>query len=79
MPEQKDPHLMRIFFVSWAIGFGLSALFFALMIWFNLMNVGHLILHADGGYIMGIVFWVLSATLFGGVQFSLVIMGYAED
>ncbi|SEV98876.1 hypothetical protein SAMN04488515_0536 [Cognatiyoonia koreensis] len=79
MAQEKDPHLMRIFFVSWGIGFLLSALFLAMLIWFNLMNVGHLILHTEGGYIMALVFWVFTATLFGGVQFSLVIMGYAED
>lgn len=79
MPDRKDPHLMRMFFVSWGIGFVLSALFLALMIWFNLMNVGFLILNTDGGYTMALVFWVFTATLFGAVQFSLVIMGYAED
>lgn len=79
MSREKEPHLMRLFFVSWAIGFGLSALFLGLMVWFNILNLGHLLLHVQGGALMAFVFWVFAATLFGAVQFGLVIMGMAED
>lgn len=79
MRPQSNPSLMRLFFVSWGIGFGLSAIFLGLMVWFNFLNVGHLLLHVEGGALMAFVFWVIAATLFGSVQFGFVVMSMAED
>lgn len=73
------PKLIRLYIQSVAIGFGLSAVFAALMVGFDVMGLGHLILGSSSGLIALAMLIVFNGVVFSGVQFGLRIMMMAED
>ena len=79
MPDQKASDLIKLYIKSCAFGFLLAAVFVGLIIWFDVAGVGRLIMESDIGLMATVVFWVLNGIVFAGVQFSIAVMGLADD
>ncbi|MGB1034925.1 MAG: hypothetical protein ACPGVS_07865 [Primorskyibacter sp.] len=68
------PKLIRMYIIHAMIGFGLSALFVAALLYFNIANLRHLVMHTQGGGLAVGMLWVLNGTVFAGVQFGVAVM-----
>lgn len=73
------PKLIRLYIQSIAIGFALSAVFAAVMVGFDVMGLGRLILGFSTGLVALVMLVVFNGIVFSGVQFGLRIMLMAED
>ena len=73
------PKLIRLYIVNVAIGYGLSAVILAMMVWFNVANLGHLILETENGWIGGLMMFVSNGVIFAGAQFAIAVMRQASD
>lgn len=73
------PKLVRLYISQVLIGFGISAAFVAVLLWFNVANLYHLVTQTSGGTVALIALWVLNGIVFAGVQFGIAIMRMAED
>ncbi len=73
------PKLVRLYMQSVLIGFALSSTFTAVLIWQDVMGVGHLILASSVGWIAALMLFVFNGIIFAGVQFGLRVMLMAED
>lgn len=73
------PKLIRLYIQSVAIGFGLSAGFAVLMVGFDVMGIGHLILGSSSGLVALAMLIVFNGVVFSGVQFGLRVMLMAAD
>lgn len=72
------PKLIALYIRSVAIGFGLSAVFLALMLWFDVAGLRHLILGSDMGLVAAIMVFMFQGIVFAGVQFGIAIMLMAD-
>lgn len=72
------PKLVRLYITSVAIGFGLAAAFVAMLVWFDVGGLGHLVLDTTSGWIAGLMLWVSNGIIFAGTQFGIAIMNMAE-
>ena len=72
------PRLVKMYLVNVAIGFGIAALFMAILLGFDVAGLGHLVMETQQGWIAGLMLFMASGTLFAGVQFALRIMALAE-
>lgn len=73
------PRLVRLYIVNVAIGFAVSALFLAAMIWLNIANLGHLVLETPSGWIGGLMMFVSNGVIFAGAQFGIAVMRQADS
>lgn len=73
------PKLVRLYIQSVLIGFALSAVFAAGLIWLDVMGVGHLILGSSVGWIAALMLVMFNGIIFSGVQFGIRVMLMAED
>lgn len=73
------PKLIRLYIIQCAIGFGLAAVFVALLLWFNIANLWHLISTSDKGWLALLVLWISNGIVFAGVQFGIAIMRMKDD
>ena len=64
------PRIVRLYVVSALNGFGISLAFVAMIIFFNVANLRHLIGTSDIGVMATVAFWVLNGIVFSGVQFA---------
>lgn len=78
---QGLPKLVKVYFLQIAIGFGLSAVFVALLLGFNVANLRTLMLSTSGGFIAAGLLFFFNGLVFAGVQFAITIMrmGTPED
>ena len=72
------PRLVRLYIRQVAIGFGLSAVFVALLLGFNVANLRGLMLATKGGFIAGFMLFFFNGLVFAGVQFAISIMRMAD-
>lgn len=72
------PKLVRLYIVNVAIGFALSAVFLVAMVWLNIANLGHLVLHTPSGWIGGLMMFVSNGVIFAGAQFGIAVMLQAD-
>ncbi len=79
MRPQNEPNLMRLYLRHCAVGFGLSAVFVALILWRDVAGLGSLIAGSDIGWLAVFLLWFFNGTIFGSVQFAIVIMSQADD
>lgn len=79
-PEDHDalPALVRLYIQQVAIGFGLSAVFVALLLGVNVAGLRDLILTTQGGWIALFLLFFFNGLVFAGVQFAIRIMRMAE-
>ncbi|MCV6597706.1 MAG: hypothetical protein OIF40_11580 [Mangrovicoccus sp.] len=74
------PHLVRLYIRQVIIGYVLSAVFVAALLWLNVGNLWHLVTHVSVGWIAVVMLWVFNGIIFAGVQFALALpQGHGED
>lgn len=72
------PKLIALYIRSVAIGFGLSAVFLALMLGQDVAGLRHLIFGSDMGLVAAAMVFVFQGIIFAGVQFGIAIMMLAD-
>ena len=72
------PDLIRLYIRQVAIGFVISAAFVAMILWFNVANLWHLVTHDPAGPLAVLLLWMFNGIVFSGVQFGISIMRMAE-
>ena len=73
------PKLIRLYITHASIGFGLSAVFVGMLLWFDIANLWHLVSTSDKGWIAVLALWVSNGVVFGGVQFGIAVMRMKDD
>ncbi|MEQ9695425.1 hypothetical protein [Shimia sp. SDUM112013] len=73
------PKLIRLYITQVIAGFGLSAIFVGLLLYFNVANLWHLVSNTSGGTVAAFMLFMLNGIVFAGVQFSITIMRMAQD
>ena len=71
---EREPNLMRLYLRHCAVGFALSAVFGGLVLWSDVGHLGSLILGSDKGLLAVFLLWFFHGTVFGSVQFAVMIM-----
>jgi len=79
MRPANEPDLLRLYLRHCAIGFALSAVFVALILWRDVGGLGSLIARSDVGWLAVFLLWYFNGTVFGSVQFAVMVMFQAED
>ncbi len=79
MKPAHEPDLMRLYLRHCAIGFALSAVFVAMILWFDVARIGSLVAGSDVGWLAVFLLWFFHGTVFGSVQFAVTIMLNAGD
>ena len=79
MHPNKEPHLMWLYLRHCAIGFALSAVFVGLILWYDVVGLGGLIMGSDIGILAAFLLWFFHGTVFGSVQFAIVVMFMADN
>jgi hypothetical protein len=72
------PDLIRFYIRHTAIGFALAAVFVAMLLWFNVANLWHLVSHSPDGVLAVALLWMFNGIVLGGAQFGIAVMGMAE-
>ncbi len=72
------PKLVRLYIIEIIIGFVLSGVFVAVLLWQNVANLGHLVSSSDMGWIAVGMLFIANGAVFAGVQFAITIMRMAE-
>ncbi|PIE12942.1 MAG: hypothetical protein CSA70_08280 [Rhodobacterales bacterium] len=73
------PKLIRLYIVNVAIGFGISAAFVGMLLYFNIANLWHLITASDKGWLAVLILWISNGIIFAGVQFGIAVMRMKDD
>ena len=73
------PELIKLYIRNVAIGFGLAAVFVAMLLWFDTQGLWQLVSNSSSGPLAVFLLWFMHGIVFAGVQFSLVIMRMADD
>jgi len=72
------PELIKLYIKNVLIGFAVAAGFVAMLLWFNVMNLWHLVSSTDVGILAVVVLWFAHGIVFAGVQFGWAVMALAE-
>ncbi len=72
------PRLVRLYLVNIALGFALSAVFVAALIWLNVAGLGRLVAASPAGWLAAGMLFMFNGLVFAGVQFAIRIMAMAE-
>lgn len=72
------PKLVRLYIRHTIIGFVISAVFVALLLWLNVANLWHLVTHSSGGALAVFLLWLFNGIVFSGVQFGIAVMRMAD-
>lgn len=72
------PELVRLYIRQVAIGFGIAAVFVALLLWFNVANLRHLVFASSDGLLALFLLFFFNGIVFAGVQFGIAVMRMAE-
>ncbi len=73
------PHQVRDILVQTAIGFALAALFVAMLLWFNIANLGYFVTHAKSVSLAVFLLWVANGIVFACVQLALALPRDDDD
>ncbi len=73
------PKLVRFYILHTLIGFAVAAGFVAMLLWFNVANLWHLISTSDVGLLAAFLLVMFHGIVFSGVQFGIAIMRMGED
>jgi hypothetical protein len=77
--DKPMPKLIRLYIVSCAVGFGISAVFTVLLLYFNVANIGYLVGQDPMGWLAVAMIWLFNGSIFGAVQFAWKIMQMRDD
>ncbi|WP_424986505.1 hypothetical protein [Microbulbifer sp. S227A] len=73
------PKLVKLYIRNVIIGFAIAAAFVAMLLWFNVMNIWHLVTHSDVGILAVFLLWFMHGIVFAGVQFAWAVMSLAGN
>jgi len=73
------PKLIKLYITHVAIGFGIAAVFVAMLLWFNVANLWHLVSNTEAGMLAVLMLWVSYDIVFAGVQFGIAVMRMKDD
>ena len=73
------PKLIRLYITQVLIGFGIAAAFVAMLLYFNVANLWHLVSHSDAGLLAVGILWFANGIVFAGVQFAIAVMRMKDD
>ena len=73
------PRLIRLYIASIAVGFVLSAVFVAMLVWFDVAGLQSLVLGSSAGWTAAVMLTVSNGIIFAGAQFGIRVMMLAED
>lgn len=73
------PKLIRLYIQSVAVGFALSAVFVAMLVWFDVGGLNSLVLGSGMGWVAAVMLTVSNGIIFSGAQFGIRIMMMAEE
>ncbi|HKK98333.1 MAG TPA: hypothetical protein VJ928_09135 [Marivita sp.] len=73
------PDLVKLYIRQSLIGFGISAAFVTMLLYFNVVNLWHLVTHTDVGLLAVFLLWVFNGIVFASVQFGIAIMRMQSD
>jgi hypothetical protein len=73
------PALVRLYIRNVIIGFGLSAVFVAALLWLDIAGLWHLISTSPQGWIAVLMLFVFNGIVFAGVQFAIAVMRMGSD
>lgn len=76
---RKLPDLVRLYLRNIVIGFAVSALFVAALLWQDVMGLRGLVSGVQGGWIAVAMLFMFNGLVFAGVQFAITIMLMAEN
>jgi hypothetical protein len=79
--EYDMPKLIKLYIQQVIIGFGLSAAFTAILVYFDIANLQRLLLGSSDGLLGLFLIFFFNGLVFAGVQFAIRIMrmGYEDD
>ena len=73
------PKLIQLYIRNVLIGFAIAAAFVAMLLWFNVMGLWHLVNTSETGLLALFILWFMNGIVFAGVQFGWAVMALAED
>ena len=72
------PKLIRFYIRHVLTGFALALVFVALLFWFDVAGLWHLVTHVKGGWLAAALLVIFNGIVFSGAQFGIAIMGLQE-
>ncbi|MXQ06559.1 hypothetical protein GQ651_01735 [Alphaproteobacteria bacterium GH1-50] len=69
------PRLVRLYIRQCLLGLALGIAFSMLLVVLNVANLGHLVIHVDGGWLAFALLSLFNGLVFAGVQFGITVMG----
>lgn len=72
------PDLIRLYIRHTLIGFAVSAAFVAMLFYFNVANLWHLVTHDPAGWLAAFLLVMFNGIVFSGVQFGFAVMRMAD-
>ncbi|MGV6847724.1 MAG: hypothetical protein ACWA5A_05030 [Marinibacterium sp.] len=72
------PDVFKIYVRQCLIGFGIAAVFVAVLLWFDVAGLRSLIAGSDIGLMALFMLWFFNGIVFAGVQFGIHVMMMAE-
>ncbi|WP_050930237.1 hypothetical protein [Aestuariivita boseongensis] len=72
------PELIKLYIRHSIIGFGISAIFVGILLYFNVMNLWTVISHDSSALLAVFILWFFNGTVFASVQFAYAVMSLAE-
>lgn len=73
------PQLVRLYIRHTIIGFALSGVFVGMLLYFNVVNLWHLVTHSPSGWMAVMLLVLFNGIVFAGVQFGIAIMTMDHD
>ena len=72
------PELVKLYIRQVLIGFGIAAVFVALLLWADVARLRSLTMATEGGWIALFLLFFFNGLVFAGVQFAIRVMQMAE-
>lgn len=72
------PELVKLYIRQVLIGFGIAAVFVAILLWADVARLRSLIMATEGGWMALFLLFFFNGLVFAGVQFAIRIMQMAE-
>jgi len=72
------PELVKLYIRNVVIGFVIAAIFVAMLLWFNVVNLWYLVSHSQDGVLAVFLLWFMHGIVFAGVQFAFAVMMMAR-
>ena len=72
------PDLVRLYIRHTLIGFAAALAFVALLFWFDVAGLWHLVNATEGGWLAAVLLVMFNGIVFSGAQFGIAVMAMAE-